>query len=64
MYMHTAKGLGAGLPDGIHIFKPKISTYVGNFRRAWKGKGWYVYSMPFGICILRSLVTLYGHLVF
>jgi hypothetical protein len=37
----------AGLPDVIHIFKPKIPIWK-NFGGPWNGKGWHIL-LPFGI---------------
>jgi hypothetical protein len=44
-----------GLPDGIHIFIPKIKIWV-NLRRPW----WYMYFMAIWN-ILRPFDTFCGH---
>jgi hypothetical protein len=45
--------IAAGLPDGLHIFKPKSPIWA-NFGGPWNGEGWY---------ILWPVGTFYGHLV-
>jgi hypothetical protein len=53
-----ANAFRAGLPDGIHIFKPKIQIWE-NFGGPWNGKGCYIL-WPFGItyCHLAHFMAI------
>jgi hypothetical protein len=54
------------LPDGIHIFKPKILIWV-NFAGSCNGRCWYIlwlFGVPYGhLVFLWPFGIFYGHLV-
>jgi hypothetical protein len=51
----------SGLPEGIHIFKPKIPIWV-NFGGPWNGKCRYILR-PFGTFYGPLVYVLCGHVV-
>jgi hypothetical protein len=54
-----------GLPDGIHIFKPKIAIWL-NIVGSWQGRYWYLlwsFGLPDGIHIFKPKIAIWVNIV-